>query len=443
MTERLQTLRYPRRAAPAAFSAKERRVLDLVNRKIAGEPSLDAALSFLFDATRPLSPCDRLSIAFLDESGERLVSQWTRATYEPVRLKTGYSEALERSSLKRVIEEGRPRIITDLSAYLVKHPESVSTRLLVQEGIRSSLTCPLAVDGRIVGVLFRSSLQPAAYDDRQVALHLALAERLSQAVEKAWRLEQLAAANKAYAEMLGFVSHELRGPLSSMILDWDSLRTGLAGPLSEKQRDIVDRVQRQSDRLLNLIRDYLELARVEQGALKANLRPGVELIRDVFDPAVEAVESDIRAAGLSLRREAAGGPFPCACDPELIKIVLLNLLGNAAKYGKKGGLIRLNAARTEGGVKVAVWNEGAGFRESDRPLLFRRFSRLPTPEFKAIKGSGVGLYTCARILHLHGSRLVARSEYGLWAEFSFELSAQYRSRAAGNGLSARSKMPRE
>jgi signal transduction histidine kinase len=102
--------------------------------------------------------------------------------------------------------------------------------------------------------------------------------------------------------------------------------------------------------------------------------------------------------------------------------VLVNLLGNAAKYGRKGGAVRLTVVRDPDRLEVSVWNEGPGFSPEDRGKLFRRFSRLHQSEFKGVRGTGVGLYNAWRIIQLHKGRIRARSERGSWAEFAFELS---------------------
>jgi signal transduction histidine kinase len=109
------------------------------------------------------------------------------------------------------------------------------------------------------------------------------------------------------------------------------------------------------------------------------------------------------------------------CDPELLKIVMVNLLGNAAKYGLEKGEIRLRVERNETGVRVSVWNEGPGFPPEQKGRLFRKFSRLQTPELLQRKGTGVGLYSVWRIIQLHGGRIWANSELGKWAEFIFEI----------------------
>jgi hypothetical protein len=403
-------------AVPGPLSDEQRIALDRVNERVAAADSLDDLVRFVFEATRPLFPCDRLSVAFVEEDGRRIRSRVVAADYEPL-LDRGYAEDLAGSSLRAVIERGEPRLIDDLEAYAREHPASRSTRLILREGVRSSLTCPLAVDGRPAGVLFRSSRRPGAYAEREVGIHLALAERLGQAVEKAWRIEQLEAANRAYTEMLGFVSHELKSPVASMMTDAQLLREGYLGPLAAAQRDKIDGMIRKGHYLLGLVRDYLELARLEGGNVEPQFVEVADVAAAVVEPSIDIVQPQIDGMKMALRRELPAGPVAATCDPSLLRIVAVNLLSNAAKYGRAGGAIRVGLAAEPGAVRFSVWNEGPGFPDADRPKLFRKFSRLDAPELNRRKGTGVGLYTSWRLVQLHGGRIDADSRPGEWAEF--------------------------
>ena len=218
------------------FSAVENSVLNGVNSKVAASESLENVMNFLFDSTQESCAYDRLGLAFFEEDSGRMVSYWNRATYKHLFLKKGYSRPLRGSSLEDVLHSGRTRLINDLGLYLQQNPQSEPTRLLVREGIRSSMTCPLIVEQRNVGVLFRSSKKPYAFGAHQMALHLAISQQLGQAVEKAYRIEQLTAANKAYAEMLGFVSHELKGPVAAMVMQARLITDGFVGDLNDEQK---------------------------------------------------------------------------------------------------------------------------------------------------------------------------------------------------------------
>ena len=292
-----------------ALTEDERAVLRLVNQRVAALPALDDVIDLLFERTAAIFPFDRLGLSFVEEDGRRVVSRYVRATYDRVLLGKGYSEDLRDSSLERVLRNGSPRIIDDLQRYLEEHPASRSTKLLLREGVRSSLTCPLIVEGRVVGFMFRSSRRPGVYTQHHVELQMALTERLSQAVEKAWRIEQLTAANRNYMEMLGFVSHELKNPVASMVTDARILADGYLGPLDDKQKAKLERLITKGEYLLDLVREYLDLARVEGGELQISMQCGVPFVEKVVEPALELVRQQIEAAGMTLATELpASGP---------------------------------------------------------------------------------------------------------------------------------------
>lgn len=412
-----QETRQPR----GAFSPAQQAVLDEINQKIASGLTLADVMDFLFAELKKISRCDRLGLAFLEENNTRVVAHLARADYEPILLRQGYTEDLAGSSLEGIIRTGRPRIINDLALYLERRPASVSTQLIVQEGVLSSMTCPLYVDDRIVGLFFRSSKTPNAYDDTQVSLHLAMAERLSQAVEKAWLIEKLEKTNHAYLEMLGFVSHELKNPLSAVLADTYTLREELIGPVSEKQKAVILRIEKKADYIANLVREYLDLSRVEAGSLRVSMQANVDFVAEVIEASIDIVRPQIEQEQVILECKYPDTPFRIACDPDLMKIVMVNLVSNAVKYGNKGAIIRVSARIEENNLIVSVWNQGPGFSPEDRERLFKRFSRLQSPELLKRKGTGVGLYAAWKIVQLHKGKIWADSEKGQWAEFTFRM----------------------
>lgn len=434
MTDEADFVRYVTLDAAGGSTEKlspaEARAAELIQRKVAAQSSLQEVVDFVFDVTADVSPCDRIGVALLEDDGQRIVAHYARAAYEPVLLKKGYAEDLGQGSLGTVLRKCELRIIDDLERYLDARPDSASTKLLVREGVRSSLTCPLRVDDRVVGVLFRSSRQPRAYAEHHVRLHQVVAERISQAVEKAVQIQRLQAAHEAYFGTLAFVTHELRSPVASMMMDASLLRDGMLGALEPRQRERIEKVIAKGRYLLNLIQEHLDLARIEGGDLKLKL--GRARLRSaVLEPAIAIVQSQLDARRMRLVVQAPDPDGEVELDAELIKIVVVNLLGNAAKYGVDEGEVRLDAWVEPGRVRVAVWNQGPGFPASERNRLFRRFSRARSDALMKVRGTGIGLYTSWRIVRAHGGQMDARSAEGDWAEFSFELPQPPRMAALG------------
>lgn len=232
------------------------------------------------------------------------------------------------------------------------------------------------------------------------------------------RGEELVAANHAYMELLPFVSHELKNPIASMMTDARVMSEGYLGTLDTRQVQKLEKLIAKGDYLLGLVREYMDLARIEGGDLQLKA-VDVAFVEEVLEPSVDIIQAQAQEKGMQLERDYPDHSDLIACDPNLMKIVVVNLLGNAVKYGKEGGQILLRFQQEAGEVKVAIRNEGPGFTAEDRSLLFKKFSRLPSPELRSKKGTGVGLYTCSRIVSLHGGSIEATSELGSWAEFEF------------------------
>jgi len=159
-----------------------RTVLELGSHLASGD-SFEEVFDHIYDVFHEYLPYDRMGVALIDPATKTIRAERAKSRV-PVKLYTGYTIALHKTSLPRVIEAGQPRIISDLGAYLEEHPHSESTRYIVEEGMRSSLTMPLTVDHQPLGALFFSSLQPHAYNKEHVQFLQLAASSIARALEK-------------------------------------------------------------------------------------------------------------------------------------------------------------------------------------------------------------------------------------------------------------------
>lgn len=166
---------------------------------------LEDVLNQIYDGLRGTIPFDRIGLALVDEDLVKVRAVWARGERELKGITKDYAVPMASTSLKEVLDSGRPRIISDLDAYLQSHPESDSTRRIVSEGLRSSLTCPLRAFGRPVGFLFFSSCDRNAYNASHTSFFKQLAGQVSLAITKS-RLYDDLLATKARLES---VNHEL------------------------------------------------------------------------------------------------------------------------------------------------------------------------------------------------------------------------------------------
>lgn len=235
------------------------------------------------------------------------------------------------------------------------------------------------------------------------------------------RNEELRRANRNYMEMLGFVTHELKAPLAAIQMQSKLVVDQHGDAVPEKARHFLDRIRRNSEELQGMVKDYLDLSRAERGELEAE-PTDIDLRADVIDPAAQQAQPLLKSRSVSLEVDAPD-QLAMHADAELLRILLTNLLTNAAKYGATGGRARVEARRDGDRVTLAVWNEGDGFSAEEHERLFAKFARLRNDNTKNKRGSGLGLYLCAQIAAQHGGAMTATSEPGQWARFALELPA--------------------
>jgi len=404
-----------------SLNDKEREVIELIKQKIAARQSLDELMNFLFENS-PI-PCDRLGLSFLDKDSSRVTAYWARSKNEKIFIQKGFWQGLSGSTLEKIIINNQIRVINDLEEYYNKNPESISTRLILQEGIKSSITCPLKVDNRNIGFLFISSYKKTAYTTNHIAIYSTITEYLSQIIEKVYLIEQLAEQNRAYMDMLAFVSHEIKNPISSIIMDTEILINGYLGEMEIKQKEKLKKIESKARYLLELTKDYLNLAKIETGELKPEIKHDITL-KNLIEESISILEPQIIAKKMKITCDFRNNNTNLSCDPELIKIVIINLIGNAIKYGYEEGNIKIIFDRQDKYILLNIWNEGPGFTEKDKNKLFKKFSRLKNEELMKQKGTGLGLYTVWKIINSHAGRIIAESEPGKYAEFKIQIPLQ-------------------
>jgi two-component system NtrC family sensor kinase len=226
--------------------------------------------------------------------------------------------------------------------------------------------------------------------------------------------------NRAYLEMLGFVTHELKSPLASIVFAIGSLRDRLLGPLNDAQENVLKSSARSADYLNSTIANYLNLSRIEEGELKLKIQR-VHLKNLIIDPAIQRL-SELASDNQMVIRCKVLDDLKIECDPDLMTSVFQNLISNAIKYGFKSTLINITGEIFENEkVIISVHNEGLGFSNTEKEFLFTRFSRLNKENYSTKSGTGLGLFVTKNIIIKHGGEIWAESEQGKWARFSFSL----------------------
>jgi signal transduction histidine kinase len=327
--------------------------------------------------------------------------------------------------LGRVVRTNRAAFVPDVSKdsdYIVGYPETTC-----------EIAVPLRIEGVVIGVLNVESPRPGDLSEEDVRLLMLLADQLAVAVENAAlyervrshaeslesvvakRTSELAealiraqAADRLKTQFVSDVSHELRTPLSNIRLYLDLLRKGTP----DRFEDYMRTLNRETNRLVNLIEDLLAISRLDAGTvtphpasfdLNVLARGLVEDRRRLFG------DRDL-TLGLSLQSDLPN----VVADEQMISQVIANLMTNALNYTPAGGSVTLitrkMAKNGEEWVTLAVRDTGLGIPEKERDQIFERFFRGEASRKMGTPGTGLGLSICQEILTRHHGNITLESE---------------------------------
>jgi len=231
-------------------------------------------------------------------------------------------------------------------------------------------------------------------------------------------------------QFLAIVSHEMRTPLTS-IISFSELIRGEADRLSPEGRRYLDIIERNADRLLALVSDLLMLTRIESGALPLALEP-VDVPRLAADTVLAATPVAAKQ-NITIHVDTGKGPLLVGDYRRLMQI-MDNLIGNAVKFSRTGGLVRVTARwsswdsepETGGTWRIVVSDSGIGIPPDEIDGLFNRFARGSNARAAGLPGSGLGLSVVELLTEMHGGHVTVHSVLGTGSTFTVFLPVRGR-----------------
>ena len=223
------------------------------------------------------------------------------------------------------------------------------------------------------------------------------------------------------SEYVSTVAHDIASPLGSVISQLQTLESGLAGELNEKQAHLVERARLRVQGIVDLSKDLLDLARMEAGGMG---EPEPVDLAGLLKEAVDIHRDQAKAKGQSLELEIAPNLPGVRGIPRALGQVFNNLVSNAVRYTPDGGSVKVSASAAPGLAVISVADTGFGIPEEDRDKIFTRFYRVKDANTRHIVGTGLGLPIVKKVVEEMGGSISLQSEPGKGSTFTVSLPAE-------------------
>jgi PAS domain S-box-containing protein len=293
---------------------------------------------------------------------------------------------------------------------------------------RDEVRALLARDGRVkdfqIGVRTKSgeildglfSVEPIRIGERNLILTVMLDITARVRTERQLHdaKEAAEAADRLKSAFLATMSHELRTPLNSIIGFTGILRQGLSGPVNHEQARQLDVIASSAGHLLKLIRDVLDISKIEAGQLDLDVGPVA--LGDLIAKTARSVQPQADAKGLDLDVAVDDDVDVARTDERRVEQILLNLLSNAVKFTERGR-VTVRCGRTDGRYRIEVADTGIGIAPESLALLFQPFRQIESELNRRYEGSGLGLSICKRLAGLMGGDIGVDSTPGQGSTF--------------------------
>lgn len=332
-----------------------------------------------------------------------------------------------------IVRHRRPLLIRDWQQEAESSPMQ---GIAIGDPTRSWLGVPLLAGDRLVGVMAIQDYAPNAYDQEHERLLSTIAGEVAIALENARLYEGVKQANEAKSEFIDFVAHELKQPMTAMQGYARLLTMGIGGELSPTQKEFVQVINANVDRMGKLVNDLLEISRLEAGRIKLKLAQ--VRLRDVVEETITNTRTEIEARHHRLELDLPDDLPPVLGDRERLVQILTNLVSNAYKYTPDGGTIRITVDGRDrddippNHLLISVSDTGIGMSPQDLARLEEKFFRADHELVRSQPGTGLGVSITRNLVMLHGGEFMVESRPGVGTTFRFTIPIAATDRAAND-----------
>ncbi len=233
-------------------------------------------------------------------------------------------------------------------------------------------------------------------------------------------MDELKALDRAKSEFVSIASHELRTPLTSIKGSLGLLSHGIVGNIDQESLGLIKIAEQETDRLVRLINNLLDLAKMESGTFK--LQTEWISVQALAESCVDSLQGLAQTANVLLEIQPPLYSLDASLDKDRIQQVVTNLISNAIKYSPKKQAVVLSFFINENNLlEIAVTDRGPGIAEHDQQLIFEKFRQATQPESRLVKGTGLGLAISKALVEEHQGVMLVRSKMGTGSTFSFTI----------------------
>lgn len=233
-------------------------------------------------------------------------------------------------------------------------------------------------------------------------------------------LEEVKTASKRKTDFISAVSHELRTPLTSIKGYASILLTGKLGAVPVDVHARLEKINRHSDELTNLVNDLLDISRIESGKMIMKRQP--QSLNNIFAEIADLLSVQLKEKQIELSCKIEKDATVVQADLGQLKRVFINLVGNAIKFVPlKEGKIVITAKKIDNFVQIDVIDNGCGIPDEAKEKIFEEFYRVENSINEQVKGTGLGLSLVKNIIQAHGGKIWVTSKAGMGSTFSFTL----------------------